>query len=76
MNITKDAALHGDVWLVLASAPRVYGLHPERRDQYIREQIGLHPGRYWQLLTELLGDPVAAAIVPVTVQTLRDHATS
>lgn len=44
---------------------------PGAKERAIREQLGLSPTRYYQLLTALLDDPRAAEHDPVTVNRLR-----
>jgi len=41
------------------------------KDRAIREQLGMSPTRYYQLLNALLDDPRALAHDPVTVNRLR-----
>ncbi|MFJ5103014.1 DUF3263 domain-containing protein [Streptomyces sp. NPDC088554] len=41
------------------------------KERAIREQLGLSPTRYYQLLSALLDDPLALAHDPVTVNRLR-----
>ncbi|KIF69315.1 hypothetical protein HY68_13080 [Streptomyces sp. AcH 505] len=44
---------------------------PGAKERAIREQLGLSPTRYYQLLRALLDDPLALAHDPVTVNRLR-----
>ncbi|MEU6218331.1 DUF3263 domain-containing protein [Streptomyces sp. NPDC047022] len=44
---------------------------PGVKERAIREQLGLAPVRYYQLLNALLDDPRALAHAPVTVNRLR-----
>ncbi|KUJ53672.1 DUF3263 domain-containing protein [Streptomyces sp. NPDC093228] len=44
---------------------------PGAKERVIREQLGLAPVRYYQLLNALLDDPRALAHAPVTVNRLR-----
>nr|WP_307847516.1 DUF3263 domain-containing protein [Streptomyces sp. F63] len=44
---------------------------PGAKERAIREQLGLSPVRYYQLLNALLDDPRALAHDPVTVNRLR-----
>lgn len=44
---------------------------PGAKERAIREQLGLAPVRYYQLLNALLDDPRALAHSPVTVNRLR-----
>ncbi|WP_326722295.1 DUF3263 domain-containing protein [Streptomyces sp. NBC_00243] len=44
---------------------------PGAKERAIREQLGLAPVRYYQLLNVLLDDPRALAHDPVTVNRLR-----
>lgn len=44
---------------------------PGAKERAIREQLGISPTRYYQLLSALLDDPRAAAYAPVTVNRLR-----
>ncbi|WP_336320816.1 DUF3263 domain-containing protein [Streptomyces lavendofoliae] len=44
---------------------------PGAKERAIREQLGLSPTRYYQLLNALLDDPRALAHDPVTVNRLR-----
>ena len=44
---------------------------PGAKERAIREQLGLVPVRYYQLLNALLDDPRALAHDPVTVNRLR-----
>ncbi|MGI5138983.1 MULTISPECIES: DUF3263 domain-containing protein [unclassified Streptomyces] len=44
---------------------------PGAKERAIREQLGLAPIRYYQLLNALLDDPRALAHAPVTVNRLR-----
>ncbi|WP_189942226.1 DUF3263 domain-containing protein [Streptomyces aurantiogriseus] len=41
------------------------------KERAIREELGLSPVRYYQLLNALLDDPRALALDPVTVNRLR-----
>ncbi|MFE9255769.1 DUF3263 domain-containing protein [Streptomyces sp. NPDC006879] len=44
---------------------------PGAKERAIREQLGLSPVRYYQLLNALLDRPAASAHDPVTVNRLR-----
>ncbi|MGA5564937.1 DUF3263 domain-containing protein [Streptomyces platensis] len=44
---------------------------PGPKERAIREQLGISPTRYYQLLNALLDDPRALAHDPVTVNRLR-----
>ncbi|MEV4333220.1 DUF3263 domain-containing protein [Streptomyces sp. NPDC049597] len=44
---------------------------PGAKERAIREQLGMSPVRYYQLLNALLDDPRALAHDPVTVNRLR-----
>ncbi|MEO3978693.1 DUF3263 domain-containing protein [Streptomyces sp. CAU 1734] len=44
---------------------------PGAKERAIREQLGISPVRYYQLLNALLDDPLALAHDPVTVNRLR-----
>ncbi|MEU5423585.1 DUF3263 domain-containing protein [Streptomyces sp. NPDC001407] len=44
---------------------------PGAKERAIREDLGLTPTRYYQLLNALLDDPAALAHDPVTVNRLR-----
>ncbi|MGA5494839.1 DUF3263 domain-containing protein [Streptomyces cinereoruber] len=44
---------------------------PGAKERAVREQLGLSPTRYYQLLNALLDDPRALAHDPVTVNRLR-----
>ncbi|MFH8368705.1 DUF3263 domain-containing protein [Streptomyces sp. NPDC018031] len=44
---------------------------PGAKERAIREQLGISPTRYYQLLNALLDDPAALAHDPVTVNRLR-----
>ncbi|MGC5343030.1 DUF3263 domain-containing protein [Streptomyces sp. DT24] len=44
---------------------------PGVKERAIREQLGISPTRYYQLLNALLDDPRAAEEDPVTVNRLR-----
>ncbi|NJP51397.1 DUF3263 domain-containing protein [Streptomyces sp. SBST2-5] len=44
---------------------------PGAKERVIREELGLSPVRYYQLLNALLDDPRALAHDPVTVNRLR-----
>ncbi|NGN66513.1 DUF3263 domain-containing protein [Streptomyces sp. A7024] len=44
---------------------------PGTKERAIREQLGMSPTRYYQLLNALLDDPRALAHDPVTVNRLR-----
>ncbi|MGD1224336.1 DUF3263 domain-containing protein [Streptomyces krungchingensis] len=44
---------------------------PGAKERAVREQLGLAPVRYYQLLNALLDDPRALAHDPVTVNRLR-----
>jgi hypothetical protein len=55
---------------VLAVAARQWP-SPGAKDRAIREQLGISPTRYHQLLNALLDDPRALAHDPVTVNRLR-----
>lgn len=55
---------------VLALERRSFG-GPGAKERAIREQLGLVPVRYYQLLNALLDDPRALAHDPVTVNRLR-----
>jgi hypothetical protein len=55
---------------VLAVAVRQWP-SPGAKDRAIREELGMSPTRYYQLLNALLDDPRALAHDPVTVNRLR-----
>jgi len=55
---------------VLAVASRTFS-GPPVRDRVIREELGISPTRYFQLLNALLDSPDALAASPVTVNRLR-----
>ncbi|MGV9913956.1 DUF3263 domain-containing protein [Streptomyces tendae] len=44
---------------------------PGAKERAVREELGLAPVRYYQLLNALLDDPRALAADPVTVNRLR-----
>ncbi|UUN27641.1 DUF3263 domain-containing protein [Streptomyces sp. FIT100] len=44
---------------------------PGAKERVVREQLGMSPTRYYQLLNALLDDPRALAHDPVTVNRLR-----
>jgi hypothetical protein len=44
---------------------------PGAKERAVREQLGISPTRYYQLLSALLDDPRALAHDPVTVNRLR-----
>lgn len=44
---------------------------PGAKERAVREQLGMSPTRYYQLLNALLDDPRALAHDPVTVNRLR-----
>ncbi|MFD8426380.1 DUF3263 domain-containing protein [Streptomyces coelicoflavus] len=44
---------------------------PGAKERAVREELGLAPVRYYQLLNALLDDPRALACDPVTVNRLR-----
>ncbi|MFK4543709.1 hypothetical protein RKD29_003305 [Streptomyces tendae] len=44
---------------------------PGAKERAVREELGLAPVRYYQLLNALLDDPRALAFDPVTVNRLR-----
>ncbi|MEC4020049.1 DUF3263 domain-containing protein [Streptomyces sp. H27-D2] len=44
---------------------------PGAKERAVREQLGISPTRYYQLLNALLDDPRALARDPVTVNRLR-----
>ncbi|MER0447301.1 DUF3263 domain-containing protein [Streptomyces sp. Edi4] len=44
---------------------------PGAKERAIREELGMSPTRYYQLLNTLLDDPRALAHDPVTVNRLR-----
>lgn len=45
--------------------------HAGSKEQAIRDEFGLSPTRYYQLLNRLIDDPVALAYDPVLVKRLR-----
>ncbi|MEU6380903.1 DUF3263 domain-containing protein [Streptomyces sp. NPDC046909] len=55
---------------ILALERRGFG-GPGAKERAIREELGLVPVRYYQLLNALLDDPRALASDPVTVNRLR-----
>ena len=55
---------------ILAMERRGFG-GPGAKERAIREQLGLAPVRYYQLLNALLDDPRALVHDPVTVNRLR-----
>ncbi|MEV8596489.1 DUF3263 domain-containing protein [Streptomyces sp. NPDC052012] len=55
---------------ILALERRVFP-GPGAKERAIREELGLPPVRYYQLLNALLDDPRALAHDPVTVNRLR-----
>ncbi|WP_030191250.1 DUF3263 domain-containing protein [Streptomyces violaceorubidus] len=46
-------------------------LGPGAKERAVREELGLAPVRYYQLLNALLDDPRALAADPVTINRLR-----
>lgn len=44
---------------------------PGAKERAVREELGISPTRYYQLLNALLDDPAALAHDPVTVNRLR-----
>lgn len=46
---------------------------PGTKERAVREQLGLSPTRYYQLLGALLDDPAALRHDPVTVNRLRER---
>lgn len=44
---------------------------PGAKERAVREELGISPTRYYQLLNALLDDPAAARHAPVTVNRLR-----
>ncbi|WP_329460267.1 DUF3263 domain-containing protein [Streptomyces sp. NBC_01497] len=44
---------------------------PGAKERAIREQLGMSPTRYYQLLNALVDDPAATAHDPVTLNRLR-----
>lgn len=77
MNPTQTPErIQGDTLLVLASALHVDDLAPGLREQYIRDEIGLLPGAYFQVLNELLEDPCAETTAPWTIRVLRTRRAS
>lgn len=50
---------------------RDWRLHEGRKEVAIREQFGVSPARYYQLLNRVLDHPEAAAADPLTVRRLR-----
>ncbi|MFI8088331.1 DUF3263 domain-containing protein [Streptomyces sp. NPDC086080] len=57
-------------WDILALERRGFA-GPGVKERAIREELGLAPVRYYQLLNALLDDPRALAHDPVTVNRLR-----
>lgn len=55
---------------ILALERRGFG-GPGAKERAVREELGLAPVRYYQLLNALLDDPRALAHDPVTVNRLR-----
>ncbi|MGW6061400.1 DUF3263 domain-containing protein [Streptomyces sp. NPDC055189] len=56
---------------ILALERRDWVAGPGAKERAVREQLGLVPVRYYQLLNALLDDPRALAHDPVTVNRLR-----
>ncbi|MFI6089355.1 DUF3263 domain-containing protein [Streptomyces sp. NPDC051218] len=56
---------------ILALERRDWVTGPGAKERAVREQLGLVPVRYYQLLNALLDDPRALAHDPVTVNRLR-----
>jgi hypothetical protein len=56
---------------ILAMERRDWVAGPGAKERAVREQLGLVPVRYYQLLNALLDDPRALAHDPVTVNRLR-----
>ncbi|WP_190083782.1 DUF3263 domain-containing protein [Streptomyces longisporoflavus] len=56
---------------ILALERRDWASGPGAKERAVREQLGLVPVRYYQLLNALLDDPRALAHDPVTVNRLR-----
>ncbi|WP_405881470.1 DUF3263 domain-containing protein [Streptomyces sp. NBC_01136] len=62
--------LSGREQAILAMERRGF-VGPGAKERAIREQLGLVPVRYYQLLNALLDDPRALAHDPITVNRLR-----
>ena len=65
-----DATLADREQAILALERRGFS-GPGAKERAIREELGLAPVRYYQLLNALLDDPRALAHDPVTVNRLR-----
>ncbi|WP_428957860.1 DUF3263 domain-containing protein [Streptomyces sp. cg35] len=56
---------------ILDGHDRLASMAPGPRERHIREQLGMAPVRYFQVLNALLDDPRALQYAPVTVNRLR-----
>ncbi|MEU9761873.1 DUF3263 domain-containing protein [Streptomyces sp. NPDC047987] len=55
---------------VLTVAQTTIAMRPGPRERYIREELGLSPTRYYQILNALLDLPAARAANPTLVRLL------
>ncbi|MFC8127075.1 DUF3263 domain-containing protein [Streptomyces sp. NPDC057302] len=70
-DATDETGLSERDRAILALERRDWPTGPGAKERAVREQLGLVPVRYYQLLNALLDDPRALAHDPVTVNRLR-----
>ncbi|MGW5735432.1 MULTISPECIES: DUF3263 domain-containing protein [Streptomyces] len=70
-DLFPDTGLSDRDRAILALERRDWVTGPGAKERAVREQLGLVPVRYYQLLNALLDDPRALAHDPVTVNRLR-----
>ncbi|MGW0907063.1 DUF3263 domain-containing protein [Streptomyces sp. NPDC002853] len=70
-GLPDDTGLSERDRAILALERRDWVTGPGAKERAVREQLGLVPVRYYQLLNALLDDPRALAHDPVTVNRLR-----
>ncbi|MFE6000400.1 DUF3263 domain-containing protein [Streptomyces sp. NPDC056454] len=67
----ETTGLSDTVRAVLDNAPRLEGLLPGPRERIIREELGMSPVRFFQILNAAIDTPEAQAYAPVLINRRR-----
>ncbi|MGW1436777.1 DUF3263 domain-containing protein [Streptomyces griseus] len=68
---TEPTGLSDTVRRVLDHAPHLEGLRPGPRERFIREELGMSPVRFFQILNAAIDTPAAQAYAPVLINRRR-----
>ncbi|MFH8483009.1 DUF3263 domain-containing protein [Streptomyces sp. NPDC018055] len=67
----ENTGLNGIVRTVLDNAPRLEGMKPGPRERIIREELGMSPVRFYQILNAAIDTPAAQEYAPVLINRRR-----